>query len=291
MPRRLHEVITDYIQSLSTEQNASPLTIVNYSLYLNRFLATVGDTEANKLSLEQIRQFQSELASKPLAKSTQYYHVAAIKSLLRFMLRNGYNTPHPDAIYTMKQQRRPVDYLTMVETEHLMRQPLTTNIVGLRDRTILETLYSTGLRVGELVSLNRCDVDLETLQFNVTGKGGKNRLIFIGQEAAKWLDAYLRLREDRCEALFSELSTIHGGRLQSRSIQRIVKRYAGLAGITKDVTPHTLRHSFATRLMENGADLRAIQEMLGHSSISTTQIYTHVSNERLRETHNKFLGR
>jgi site-specific recombinase XerD len=250
------------------------------------------------LELEQNRLWLNRLGtntSDELSKTTQNYHLIALRSFLRFCSKRGYNALPADKIELARTKRPQVTFLTPEELERLAAQPKTDTLNGLRDRAIIELLFSSGLRVSELVGLDRGHINLKRREFMVRGKGQKDRPIFISPEAADWISKYLEKRQDNTSPLFIRYSgnkkvDLSGNyhRLTARSIQRMVARYALLAGITKHVSPHTLRHSFATDLLMNGADLRSVQAMLGHSNISTTQIYTHVTDPHLKQVHERF---
>jgi site-specific recombinase XerD len=233
--------------------------------------------------------------SDELQKSTQNYHLIAMRSFLKFCAKRDIEAMPADKIELAKAKRKQVTFLNTDEIELLFNVPKLNTINGLRDRAILELLFSSGLRVSELVNLNREDINLKRKEFMVRGKGQKDRPIFISEAAVWWLNQYISKRDDNSRPLFIRYSgtkkvNVSGNfyRLTARSVQRLVARYALLAGITKHVSPHTLRHSFATDLLMNGADLRSVQAMLGHSNISTTQIYTHVTDPHLKSIHEKF---
>lgn len=294
---------TDFLEYLEIEQNRSQKTIANYDHYLTRLVDFSGDELAVKdITPELIRKWRLWLArlgtnvSDELQVVTQSYHLIALRMFLRFCAKRGIPALAPDKIELPKLPRHnKVTFLDRDELRRLFDQPDLNSLVGLRDRAILELLFSSGLRVSELVGLDRDHINLKRREFMVRGKGQKDRPIFISQEAADWLERYLAKREDNSRPLFIRYSgqkTVDASgnflRLTARSIQRMVARYTNLAGIVKKVSPHTLRHSFATDLVSNGADLRSVQAMLGHSNISTTQIYTHVTDPQLRSIHERF---
>jgi site-specific recombinase XerD len=230
-----------------------------------------------------------------LSKITQNYHLIALRSFLRYCAKQEWPALAPDKIELARTTRPQVTFLTPEELERLASQPKINSLVGVRDRAIIELLFSSGLRVSELVGLDKDHINLKRREFMVRGKGQKDRPIFISSEAANWISKYLEMRQDNVKPLFIRYSgskkvDLSGNyhRLTARSVQRMVARYALLAGITKHVSPHTLRHSFATDLLMNGADLRSVQAMLGHSNIATTQIYTHVTDPHLKQVHEKF---
>jgi len=233
---------------------------------------------------------------KQLKHVTQSYHIVALRAFLRYLLvQRDIATLSPDKIELPRQASRSVAFLNPEQMERLLRSPQISNIIGLRDKAILETLFSTGLRVSELVSLNRDQVDLERKEFGVKGKGNKIRVVFLSDTAAQWIERYLQARQDHFKPLFirySGATDIQANgekmRLTARSVERTVSKYVRKSGLAIEATPHTLRHSFATDLLISGADIRSVQEMLGHESIRTTQVYTHVTNRHLKEVHKAF---
>ena len=305
----LQSLISDFLEYLEIERGRSSLTIREYRHYLKRFHDWLCDnssaTTPGDIDMQLVRKYRLYLArlrnrnSVPLKRVTQTYHVIALRAFLRYLLvQRDMLTLSPDKVELPKQSSRPVAFLNPQQLERLLSSPKISNKVGLRDRAILETLFSTGLRVSELVSLNRDQLDLDRQEFGVRGKGGKLRVVFLSDTAAHWLDRYLQARQDHFKPLFIRYSgsvdTKRDGermRLTSRSIQKIVRKYATRCGLPIQASPHTLRHSFATDLLIGGADLRSVQEMLGHESIRTTQVYTHVTNRRLKEIHKAFHGR
>jgi site-specific recombinase XerD len=293
--------VADYLEYMELEQNRSAKTIQNYSHYLTRLSDFAGDIKLTDIDAEMIRKWRLWLnrlgtnTSDELSKITQNYHLIALRSFLRFCAKRGYTALAADKVELARTTRPQVTFLTGEELERLATQPDTSKVNGLRDRAIIELLFSSGLRISELVGLDRDHINLRRREFTVRGKGQKDRPIFISAEAADWISKYLDKRQDNTKPLFIRYSgskkvDLSGNftRLTARSIQRMVARYARLAGITKHVSPHTLRHSFATDLLMNGADLRSVQAMLGHSNIATTQIYTHVTDPHLKEVHQKF---
>ncbi len=292
---------TDFLEYLEIEQNRSQKTIANYDHYLSRLSDFAGDIKVSDIDSELIRKWRLWLnrlgtnTSDELGKLTLNYHLIALRSFLKFCAKRNIPVMAVDKIELARTKRKQVTFLNEEELARLFDQPDLTTVGGLRDRAILELLFSSGLRVSELVGLDREHINLKRREFMVRGKGQKDRPIFISTDAAQWVEAYLRKREDNTRPLFIRYSgtkrvdrsgNFH--RLTARSIQRLVAQYALLAGITKHVSPHTLRHSFATDLLMNGADLRSVQAMLGHSNISTTQIYTHVTDPHLKAVHEKF---
>lgn len=293
---------TDYLEYLEVEQNRSQKTIANYDHYLSRLLDFAGDDiTVSDITPELIRKWRLWLNrlgsyhSDELEKTTQNYHLIALRGFLKFCAKRNLPAMTADKIELARSRRKQVTFLNENEVERLLTQPDVLTLNGLRDRAMLELLFSSGLRVSELVGLDRDHVNLKRREFMVRGKGQKDRPVFVSQAAADWLQRYLDRRDDTTRPLFMRYSgrrtiDVSGNfhRLTARSVQRLVGRYARLAGITKHVSPHTLRHSFATDLLMNGADLRSVQAMLGHSNISTTQIYTHVTDPHLKAVHEKF---
>lgn len=294
---------TDFLEYLEVEQNRSQKTIANYDHYLTRLLDFAGEIKVSDIDAELIRKWRLWLnrlgtnVSDELQKTTQNYHLIALRSFLKFCAKRDIAALPADKVELSRTVRKQVTFLNEDELARLFVQPELNTLQGLRDRAILELLFSSGLRVSELTGLDRDHINLKRREFMVRGKGQKDRPIFISQPAADCIQAYLNKREDNAKPLFIRYSgtkqvNLSGNfhRLTPRSVQRLVARYALLAGITKHVSPHTLRHSFATDLLMNGADLRSVQAMLGHSNIATTQIYTHVTDPHLRAVHEKFHG-
>lgn len=292
---------TDFLEYMEIEQNRSQKTIRNYDHYLTRLIDFAGDIQVKDIDVELVRKWRLWLNrlgtnnSDELQKATQNYHLIALRSFLKYCAKRDILALPADKIELARAQRKQVTFLTPEELERLFGQPKLDTLPGLRDRAILELLFSSGLRISELVNLDRDHINLKRLEFTVRGKGQKDRPIFISEQAAHWLQQYLDKRQDTTRPLFVRYSgrkavdtSGNYHRLTARSIQRMVSRYALLAGITKHVSPHTLRHSFATDLLMNGADLRSVQALLGHSNISTTQIYTHVTDPHLKQVHQKF---
>lgn len=296
---------TDFLEYLEVEQNRSQKTIRNYDHYLTRLIDFAGDDlKLGDLNAELIRKWRLWLnrlgtnVADELQKTTQNYHLIALRSFLKFCAKRDMPAMAADKIELARTVRKQVTFLNEEEMVRLFAQPDIDTEAGLRDRAILELLFSSGLRVSELVGLDRDHINLKRREFTVRGKGQKDRPIFISSEAAEWLTRYLDKRQDNTRPLFIRYNgtkavdlTGNFHRLTARSVQRLVSRYALLAGITKHVSPHTLRHSFATDLLMNGADLRSVQAMLGHSNIATTQIYTHVTDPHLKSVHERFHGR
>ena len=297
--------IRRFLENLEVERNCSKLTIRNYQHYLEvlqRYFEGLGKTNPtiSDIDPESIRNFRLYLSRQlgidgEMKIVTQGYYVIAIRSFLKFLIRNDYKVMQPEKIDVPKNKDHSLKFLNGEQVERLLNQPLLSTKVGIRDRAILELLFSTGLRVSELTRLNRDQVNLKTREFGVIGKGGKARVVFISVRAAIYMDKYLKTRSDKDRPLFIR----YGGkkdiitqeekmRLTPRSIERLVKHYVRLAKLPVDATPHTLRHSMATDLLRAGADIRSVQEILGHKNIATTQIYTHVTDARLREVHERF---
>lgn len=305
----ISDLIEDFLEHLEIESGRSKKTIENYRLYLERFLEIVqeilmkDDVKPSDIDREVLRKYRLKLNRygsnndrEDLKVITQSYHLIALRGFLKYLARREIKSLDPSLIDLPRVVRKQVTFLHFDEVEDMLNQIDLSTESGLRDRAIIELLYSGGLRVSELTNLNRDSINLDRREFMVRGKGSKDRPIFISQSAADRVRDYLDAREDSLPALFLNNSRFTGDadtsgnyrRITPRSVARIVEKYARLAGITKHVSPHTLRHSFATDLLMNGADLRSVQAMLGHADISTTQIYTHVTDAHLREVHEKF---
>ena len=295
------ELLLDFIEHIEVEGGRSAKTAENYRLYIERFIEFTEDTLVEKITTEMIRKYRLWLnryknnSDDDLATITQSYHLIALRGFLKYLSERDIPSLAPDKIILPKVSRKQVTFLHYDEVERLLDGIDISSEVGLRDRAIIELLFSSGLRVSELINLNRDHINTKRREFMVRGKGQKDRPIFISEAAADWVERYLAERQDALPPLFLNYSRNNtpdmGGdfrRLTARSIQRLVTHYARMAGITKHVSPHTMRHSFATDLLMNGADLRSVQSMLGHSNISTTQVYTHVTDEHLREVYEKF---
>ncbi|MEK7565765.1 MAG: tyrosine-type recombinase/integrase [Patescibacteria group bacterium] len=292
--------IIDFLEYCELERNLSPLTVKMYGYYLGRFVGFMGGMrglgDVNEDKIREYRLFLSRYENPvkgPLAKSTQNYFLIALRAFLRFLNKKGIKTMAPDQIELGKTRDRNIKFLRKEDLDRLIIAPDTSTDLGLRDRAILELLFSTGLRVSELTKLDRDKINLETKEFGVIGKGGKGRVVFLSPAAAESLARYLTTRRDQARALFIRYSGKSDGdmRLTPRSVERMVDKYVKKAKLPVAATPHTLRHSFATDLLMNGADLRSVQEMLGHKNVATTQIYTHVTNAKLREVHEKYHGK
>lgn len=304
----IDRLIEEFLEHLEIERNCSPLTIRNYRHYLNRFSGWLKKNhpraKLESLNLDTIRKYRVFLArltdkkGQTLSRVTQSYYVIALRAFLRFLIKNDYETLAPEKIDLPKTESRSIKFLSTEQVERLLSQPKISTPAGLRDKAILEMLFSTGLRVSELVKLNRDQINLKRREFGVIGKGGRARVVFLSESAVKWLKKYLDQRDDSWRPLFirytgaaDESGEGEKMRLTVRSVQRIVEKYARKARLPVKATPHVLRHSFATDLLMAGADIRSVQEMLGHKNIQTTQIYTHITNRQLRDVHEAFHGK
>lgn len=309
----LHRYVTEFLEYCEIGKNQSPRTLANYDHYLRRFgnfAAEQGVQKPENIDMEVVRRYRlylNRLPDKygnPLKLVTQNYHLIALRAFLKYLTKMDVKTLAPEKIELPKNPMRQVEFLEPEELERLIAATdrETNELLHLRDRAVLELLFSTGLRVSELCSLKRDTVNLDRGEFAVRGKGSKLRVVFLSDEATETIKKYLTKRTDNNKALFASHSQVGNSieaqidsqgkavssGLTPRSIQRIIKKYCLIAGIVKKVSPHTLRHSFATDLLQNGADIRSVQTMLGHASITTTQIYTHITNQGLREIHKKF---
>lgn len=324
----LNQLVTEFLEYLEIEKNVSKLTIRNYRHYLRRFAqflsadpvrsptppspvksrqndvkstpAFVAVSAINPESIRQYRLYLSRFVDAhgiTLKRVTQNYHLIALRSFLKYLAKRDIASVTPDKIELPKAESRSIKFLNREQVDRLLNMPNMNTPEGRRDKAILEVLFSTGLRVSELVSLNRDEINLDRREFGVLGKGRKIRVVFLSERATDWLRRYLATREDDLKPVFIRYSgkkpdendsNGESIRLTSRSVQRLVEKYARKAKLPIKITPHGLRHTFATDLLGNGADLRAIQELLGHKNVSTTQIYTHITNPRLREIHEKF---
>ncbi len=309
--------IENFLQYLELEKGRSKKTISAYRLSLKKFYSFSGSGEISpkNITLELIKKYRlwlngstslatnsspqittnrlSQAAVRELKKITQNYHLIVLRAYLKYLIKNDIKTLPPEKIELAKIPERQVNFLEAEEVEQLLNFNTKNNLRLLRDKAILELLFSTGLRVSELTNLKRTDINLKKEEFSVRGKGGKIRPIFTSENAREAIRAYIARRTDPEPALFVSIPKNKTAltQLTPRSIERMIKKYAVIAGITKKITPHTLRHSFATDLLINGADIRSVQSMLGHSSITTTQIYTHITDRQLREVHKAFHGR
>jgi len=302
MAKKLSGHLRLFLEYLEIEKGRSPLTIRNYEFYLQRFLDWAKDPSPDDVDSELVRQYRLHLnrLEDPkrglLKKSTQNYHLIALRSFLKYLARHDIESMAPEKIELAKQGSREPSFLDAVDLERLLEAPSKSNasdILKLRDRAILELFFSTGMRVSELAKLKKDQINLDREEFSVRGKGDKVRVVFLANQARHWLHEYLKHRDDDSPYMFvrhdrAKSGSEAAGPITPRSIERLVHRYSVEAGIPKKVSPHTLRHSFATDLLMNGADIRSVQSMLGHSSITTTQIYTHVTNQQLQEVHRAF---
>lgn len=300
--------VDEFLEYLQVERGSSPLTIRNYRHYLSRFMhwmESQGIREDLKdINQDVVRNFRVYLSNLPgenkatLSRRTQGYHVIALRSFLKWLIKNDFDVMAPDKIDLPKVEERQVHFLNGEQVDRLLNSPSLSTIQGKRDKAILEVLFSTGLRVSELTKLNRDKIDMERREFGIIGKGGRARVVFLSSRAVDWLIKYLNERKDHYKPLFIHHKgkvdpTTNGEkmRLTPRSVQRMIKKYSHKIKLPVDVTPHVMRHSFATDLLMAGADIRSVQEMLGHKNISTTQIYTHVTNKQLRDIHAAFHGK
>lgn len=299
MAQDLNAFKTRFLEYIEIEKGRSVKTVENYDRYLTRFLAHTRVRSPAALTEQVVREFRLWLNRQPgtsgaMKRKTQNYYLIALRAFLKYLRRQDITSLDPERIELAKVGARDLDLITADELERLLKAPQGEELGALRDRAMLELLFSTGLRVSELCSLN-ADIDLTRDEFAVRGKGDKVRVVFLSDSAKKAVAAYLKKRGDMGEALFvgygKQSKGKDLGRITARSVERIVKQYATRAGITRKVTPHVIRHSFATDLLENGADLRSVQALLGHANIATTQIYTHVTDKHLRDVHRAFHGK
>ncbi len=294
-PTELEKLKREFLEYTEIEKGRSLNTVRNYEHYLDRFFEFSEAKRASDITPELLREYRLWLNRQPtktgssLKKKTQNYYLIALRAFLKYMAKRGVEVLSPEVIELAKVGERQIDLITHAELMRLLEAPDTKTLKGLRDKAILETLFSTGLRVSELCSLSS-DIDLSNDEYSVRGKGEKVRVVFLSDETKTSIKNYLSKRKDMDDALFVADGE-EPARLTQRSIQRIIKHYAIKAGISKRVTPHVIRHMFATDLLGNGADLRSVQMLLGHANISTTQIYTHVTDKALRDTHKKFHSR
>lgn len=300
----IEQHLQSFLEYLEIERGRSLLTVRNYDHYLRDFFQWSRIREPKEVTESLVRKYRLELNRREnprgggLKKSTQNYYVIALRSFLKYMALRGVESLEPSKIELAKVGDREVDFLEGEELARLLDAPLHApepEIIRLRDKAVLELFFSTGLRVSELASLQRERINLKKDEFTIRGKGDKLRVVFLSPKAKQWIAAYLKHRRDIQPWLFirhdrgakATEGEIEQG-LSPRSIQRLVEKYTKISGITRSITPHKLRHSFATDLLSSGADLRAVQAMLGHQSITTTQVYTHVTNKRLKEVHQKY---
>lgn len=294
------DYLADFLDSMEIERGRSLKTIENYSHYLNRFYEFAGDIKVSKITDKTIADWRKWLNrlklddGRKVSPTTINYHLIAMRSFLKYLARRDIESLPPERIELAKAARPQVAFLESDEVTRLVDAVSGSDLAGKRDRAIVLLLFSGGLRVSELVGLNRDDVNVSRGEFSIRGKGQKDRPVYLSELAAASLNDYLATRKDKDDALFIHLTAKKttgsetSARLTPRSVQRIIERGRVAAGITKRVTPHTLRHSFATDLLTHGADLRSVQELLGHANVATTQVYTHLTNPQLREVHQKF---
>ena len=308
--------IREFLEYLELERGHSQLTIRNYSAYLEKFaqFASENDvTSVAKIDLDIIKKWRLVLHRRNLCNKTLNYYMIAIRSFLKYLSKMDVKSLAPEKIELADTPDREIQFLEKDEVERILKAYSGSDILDLRNRAILETLFTTGLRVSELVGLNREEINLERNEFAITGKGGKRRLVFMSDSASEYLQKYLDKRFDTDKAVFSKLKIKEpalsdsrtgqklksaeqekskfeelDGRLTTRQVERIVKEASKKAGVVKKVTPHIMRHSFATDILRSGADLRSVQSLLGHSSVTSTQAYTHVTDKHLKEIHSKY---
>ena len=303
---QIKNLLNDFLDHLEIEKNRSKQTVRNYDFYLKRFIDFANNPTPEKISGETIRKYRlwlnrfTDKFGKELEKNTQNYHLIALRSFLKYLAKRDIKTLPAEKIELAKVPMRQVQFLEGNDLERLLAAPDVSaeaeknDTLALRDKTILELFFSTGMRVSELAGLMRKDINLKKDEMGIRGKGGKLRVVFLSSQARFWLGKYLAARDDMSESLFvrhDRAANKEPEALTPRSIQRLMEKYTRQAGIIKNISPHTLRHSFATDLLQNGADIRAVQEMLGHSSITTTQIYTHITNRQLKDIHRAFHGK
>lgn len=318
----LYDLKREFLEYCELDKGRSSLTTQNYDRYIDRFLDFLSGQIPNKpnpekkyvknknifpadVTQEVVRRYRlyvnrlKDQEGHDLKSITQNYHIIALRAFLRYLAWRGIETLSAEKVPVAKQGDREINFLESAEINNILAMTNTETISGLRDRAMMEVLFSTGMRVSELVNLDTDDINFERGEIAVLGKGKKIRVVFLSKEALSWIDQYIKNRGfKRPEhtpggAVFDDplFLSKKGDRITVRSVERIVKKYAELAGITKSVSPHTLRHSFATDLLIAGADIRSVQSMLGHSSITTTQVYTHVTDQHLKEVHDRFHGK
>ncbi len=305
---KLQKLAQDFLDYLEVEKGRATNTVANYKFYLKRFFVWANINDPSKITLDNVRGFrlwlnrQRDANGQPLKKNTQNYHLIALRAFLKYLAKSDIKTLAPEKIELAKMPDRQIEFLEGTDLENFLQGPLTIDqpeIIKYRDKAILETLFSTGLRVSELANLKKDDINFKKNEFTIRGKGSKLRVVFLSNQAKHWLEKYLKARKDMSQYLFTNHDKAAKKRskrtedkgLTPRSVQRIVQKYAQIAGITKKITPHVLRHSFATDLLTGGADIRSVQAMLGHSSITTTQIYTRITDKQLREVYKNFHGK
>lgn len=300
----MEKLIRQFLEYIELERGHSQLTIRNYDAYLHKFMAFAtenGIEKVEEISLEIIRKWRLELHRKGLSNKTMNYYMISIRSFLKYLSKIDTKSLSPEKIELADTPERQIAFLENEEIKRILKAFQGVDNLEIRNRAILELLFSTGMRVSEIASLNRDEINIERGEFSISGKGGKRRVVFVSENAAEWLKKYLRTRLDGDVALFiksakgkdidvrtkKELEDL-GGRLTVRQIQRIVQEAARKAGIVKKVTPHVLRHTFATDILRAGADIRSVQGLLGHSSVTTTQAYTHITDKHLKEIYQKY---
>jgi site-specific recombinase XerD len=294
MDRRIRE----FLEYIELERGHSPLTIRNYDAYLQKFADFAegkGVKSVKEIDLEIIKKWRLELHRKGLGNKTLNYYMIAIRSFLKYLAKTDVKSLAAEKIELADTPEREIEFLEKKEVGRILKTNPGNNLLELRNRAILEVLFSTGTRVSELVNLDIDQVNLERCEFSVLGKGGKRRVVFLSENARNALKKYLDKRENKDPAVFIRVVTVRKEdqekdtqRLTTRQVERIVKDASKRAGIVKKVTPHTLRHSFATDILRGGADIRSVQHLLGHQNVTTTQVYTHVTDEHLKETHTRF---
>ena len=300
--------IDNFLEYLEVERGLSLITIKNYRFYLKRFAGfakgdgVIAPAKITKDIVHKYRLWLNRLADKKgegLKKNTQNYHLIALRGFLKYLVKNDIKTLEPEKIELAKQEQRQVSFLDNIDLEKILAAPFKISqpsIIQKRDKAILELFFSTGLRVSELTKIKTENINLDKDEFTIRGKGAKLRVVFLSPEARMWIKEYLAARGDVSQFLFIGHDKAAGRRdeeknLTPRSVQRMIGKYARIAGITKHVTPHTMRHSYATDLLMNGADIRSVQAMLGHASITTTQVYTHITDQQLRDVYKAFHGK
>ncbi len=302
MTHKIRQLATDYLEYLEVDKNRSQKTIENYDRYLQKFISWSNISRPEEITEDLVHKYRvflnraSNKNDRLLSKNTQNYHVIALRGFLHFLSKQNTLSLVADKIELGKAEARSIGFLTTDEVSRLLNASSGSTLSSLRDHAILSLFFSSGLRVSELVNLDRDKLNIKRQEFSIVGKGSKVRIVFISDAAKKALERYLEKRIDVDPALFVRIvknpeKMNCSLRLTPRSIQRMIKKYATKAGIVKKVTPHILRHSFATDLLQNGADIRSVQALLGHSSINTTQIYTHVTNKGLKEVYKKYHGK
>lgn len=302
---KLRELKRQFLEYLEIERGRSVKTIENYDRYLEKFFEYAKTDDPKALTEEMMRTFRLYLNRQPgtkvgsridpMKRKTQNYYLIALRAFLKYIRKRGVVSLSPEVIELAKVPERSLDLISPTELDRLMKAPEKGTLQGMRDTAILELLFSTGLRISELCALSIDDVDLTRDEFSVRGKGDKIRVVFLSDSAKSSISTYLKARKDMSEALFIQYGknakASKDVRLSPRAIQRMLKMCAIKAGITRKVSPHVIRHSFATDLLSNGADIRSVQALLGHANIGTTQIYTHVTDKHLRDIHKKFHGK